>query len=70
MLVGCEVNIQLGGGGELTIAAMDEHSRENIGRTTYRFVRRVMQDPVLRERIQRRAAEIRAAEAAEMEEAI
>ena len=70
MLVGCEVNSQLGGGGELTIAAMDEYRRENIGRTTYRFVRRVMQDPVLRERIQRRAAEIRAAEAAEMEEAV
>ena len=47
------------GGGELTIAAMDEYSRLEIGRKTYRFVRRVMQDPVLREKIQKRAAEIR-----------
>lgn len=47
------------GGGELTIAAMDEYSRWNIGRKTYRFVRQCMRDPVLREKIKARAAEIR-----------
>lgn len=51
------------GGGELTIAAMDEYSRWNIGRRTYRFVRQCMRDPVLREKIQARAAEIREEEA-------
>ena len=47
------------GGGELTIAAMDEYSRTNIGQSTYRFVRRCMRDPELRARIKARAAEIR-----------
>ena len=46
-------------GGEATIAAMDEHSRLEIGRKTYNFVRRVMRDPVLREMVKKRAAEIR-----------
>lgn len=53
---------ELSGGGELTIAAMDEYSRIEIGRKTYRFVRECMRDPVLREKIKARAAEIRAAE--------
>ena len=48
------------GGGELTIGAMDEYSRAEIGRKTYRFVRRCMRDPVLRARIKARAAELRA----------
>lgn len=48
------------GGGELTIAAMDEYSRAEIGRKTYRFVRQCMKDPELRARIKARAAEIRA----------
>ena len=48
------------GGGELTIAAMDEYSRLEIGRKTYRFVRRCMRDPVLRAKIKARAAELRA----------
>ena len=48
-------------GGELTIAAMDEYDRMEIGRKTYRFVRQVMRNPVYREMIQTRAAEIRAA---------
>lgn len=48
-------------GGEATIAAMDEYSRAEIGRKTYRFVRRCLQDPVLREKIKKRAAELRAA---------
>ena len=47
-------------GGEATIAAMDEYSRAEIGRKTYRFVRRCMQDPVLRAQIKARAAELRA----------
>lgn len=49
-------------GGEATIAAMDEYSRAEIGRKTYRFVRRCMRDPVLRAKIKARAEEIRAAE--------
>ena len=51
----------LQGGGELTIAAMDEYSRAEVGRKTYNFVRRCLRDPVLREKIEARAAEIRAA---------
>ena len=47
-------------GGEAAIAAMDEYSRAEIGRKTYRFVRRCMQDPELRARIKARAAELRA----------
>ena len=47
-------------GGEATIAAMDEYSRAEIGRKTYRFVRRCMQNPELRAKIQARAAELRA----------
>ena len=49
------------GGGELTIAAMDEYSRLNIGRKTYLFARSVMRDPVLRATVKARAAEIKAA---------
>jgi hypothetical protein len=52
------------GGGELTIAAMDEYSRAEIGRKTYRFVRRCMRDPVLRAKIKARAAELKAAQEA------
>ncbi|MBR4289082.1 MAG: hypothetical protein IKT52_00370 [Oscillospiraceae bacterium] len=48
-------------GAEAAIAAMDEYSRAEIGRKTYRFVRRCMQDPALREKIKKRAAELRAA---------
>ena len=55
-------------GGEATIAAMDENQYTEIGRKTYNFVRRCMRDPVLRERIQARAAEIRAARSAKSEE--
>lgn len=47
-------------GGEAAIAAMDEYSRAEIGRKTYLFVRRCMQDPELRARIKARAAELRA----------
>lgn len=47
-------------GGEATIAAMDEYSRAEIGRKTYRFVRRLMRDPALRALIKARAAELQA----------
>lgn len=46
-------------GGGAAIAAMDEYSRAEIGRKTYRFVRRCMRDPELRARIQARAAQLR-----------
>lgn len=52
----------LPGGGELTIQGMDENSRMEIGRKTYRFVRRLMRDPETKARIRARAAEIRAEE--------
>lgn len=51
-------------GGEATIAAMNEYSRQEIGRKTFLFVRHLMRDPDIRERIQARAAEIRAAQTA------
>lgn len=47
-------------GGEMTIAAMDYYHRIEIGRKTYNFVRRMMRNPEYRDRIQARAAEIRA----------
>ena len=56
-----ECNVQIitdNVGGEAAIAAMDEYSRAEIGRKTYRFVRRCMQDPELRARIKARAAEL------------
>ena len=56
---------QLPGGGELTIEAMDDGQRLELGRKTYNFVRSVMRDPELRRIIQERAAQIRAAEAAQ-----
>lgn len=61
---GKEISVEvITGGGELTIAAMDEYSRLEIGRKTYDFAKRVMHDPVIREKVKQRAAEIRAAEA-------
>lgn len=50
-----------GEGGELTIQAMDEASRLNIGRKTYSFVRSVMRDPDLRELFEKTKADLRAA---------
>lgn len=50
-----------GEGGEMTILAMDETSRLNIGRKTYNFVRSVMRDPELREAFEKKKAELRAA---------
>lgn len=48
------------GGGEETLAAMDEVQLENIGRSTYRFVKRLMQNPECRAKIKALAAEIKA----------
>lgn len=55
-----ETSGEITGGGELTIAAMDEYSRLEIGRKTLMFVKRCMRDPELRAKIKARAAEIRA----------
>lgn len=51
-----------GVGGEARIEAMDEDSRYEIGRKTFRFVKECMRDPVLRAKIKALAAEIRAEE--------
>ena len=42
------------------LSGYDAYERAEIGRKTYRFVRRCMQDPELRAKIKARAAEIRA----------
>ena len=59
-----KVRMQLSGGGELALEAMDEYQRLEIGRKTYNFVRSVMRNPEYRKLIQEKAAQIRAAEAA------
>ena len=58
------VRAQLSGGGELALEAMDEWQRLEVGRKTYNFVRTVMRNPEYRAMVQKRAAEIRAQEAA------
>lgn len=60
-----KVRMELSGGGELALEAMDEYQRLEIGRKTYNFVRSVMRNPEYRKMIQERAAQIRAAEAAQ-----
>ena len=57
-----KVRMQLCGGGELALEAMDEYQRLEVGRKTYNFVRSVMRNPEYRKMIQERAAQIRAAE--------
>lgn len=47
------------GGMVEAVTAMSDAGRLEIGRKTYNFVRRCMQDPVLRERIKARAEELR-----------
>lgn len=49
------------GGAAETIAAMDDASRYNIGRSTYNFVRRAMRDPETRRLIEEKVAQMRAA---------
>lgn len=58
---GQSVMLDTGGGGEATIAAMDEYSYAEIGRKTYRFVRRLMRDPETNAKIRARAEQIRKA---------
>lgn len=53
--------IRAAGGGALTISAMDEYSRLEIGRKTYDFVRRLMQNPEYKALIQAKVAEMQAA---------
>lgn len=60
------VRMQLSGGGELALEAMDEYQRLEVGRKTYNFVRSVMRNPEYRRMIQERAAQIRAAEATQV----
>lgn len=55
---------ELSGGGELTLEAMSDSQRYEVGRSTYDFVRRAMRNPEFRAMIQNRVAENRAAEAA------
>lgn len=55
-----ETSEEITGGGELTLAAMDEYSRLELGRKTLMFVKRCMRDPELRAKIKARAEEIRA----------
>lgn len=52
--------IVITGGAEETLAAMDDVSYTNIGQSTYRFVRRLMQNSEYRAMIKAKAAEIRA----------
>lgn len=59
------VRAELSGGGELALEAMSDSQRQEIGRSTYDFVRSVMRNPELRAMIQERAAQIQAAEAAQ-----
>ncbi len=49
-------------GAEAAVAVMSEGERLEIGRKTYRFVRRLMRDPEIRAKILARAAQIRAEE--------
>ncbi len=53
--------IKQDGGGELTIAAMDEDGRLEIGRKTLRFYHRVMMNPVYRQMVKEKVAAMRAA---------
>ena len=55
---------QLSGGGELTLAAMDEYQYLEIGRKVYECARVMMRNPAMRRLIQEEAARIRAEEAA------
>ena len=55
---------QLSGGGELTLAAMDEYQYLEIGRKVYECARVMMRNPAMRKLIQEEAARIRAEEAA------
>ena len=55
---------QLTGGGELTLAAMDEYQLLEVGRQVYECARGMMRNPTFRKMIQEEAARIREEEAA------
>jgi hypothetical protein len=55
---------QLSGGGELTLAAMDEYQLLEVGRKVYECARGLMRNPAFRQMIQEEAARIREEEAA------
>lgn len=58
-------NVQLSGGGELALEAMDSYQQEEMGRKTYEFCRSVLRrNPELRAVIREMAAKIREEEAA------
>ena len=65
-----KVKTTLSGGAELAIAAMDQYALAEIGRKTYRFVRRVMQNPEYSAKIKARAAQIREEEASALNGAV
>ena len=54
---------QLSGGGELTLAAMDEYQLLEVGRKVYECARGMMRNPTFRKMIQEEAARIREEEA-------
>lgn len=54
------VDIVTEGGGELTIAAMDEGQRREIGRKTYRFALRCRQNPEIWALVKAKEAQLRA----------
>ena len=49
------------GGGEVTIEAMDQYDRLEIGRKPYEFACRVFQDPELRKQFEAKKMELLAA---------
>lgn len=55
---------QLSGGGELTLAAMDEYQLLEVGRKVYECARGLMRNPTFRQMIREEAARIREEEAA------
>lgn len=62
------VREQLSGGGELTLEAMDEYQRMEMGRKTYDFCRSVLRrNPELRAMIRGMAAKMREEEKLESE---
>lgn len=53
-------NLPAGVGAEVAIEAMDEYDRADLGRVTYRFAMRMMQNPAMRDAINAKVAELRA----------
>lgn len=53
-------NLPAGVGAEVAIAAMDDDDRTDLGRVTFRFAKRMMQNPAMRDAINAKVAELRA----------